>query len=242
MAGSITANERELIQQLLDDAEILEAPFVGGVPKPSATRAVFSPILRRWVAEGLVHQVQKLMRPEELQFEIFNSGPDVKLCKAGVYEHWMGMVMFDTLGVATGRLTENYRGPNAKPVRRMDPGKPVPHRVSDFVDQRIFFWKERFYTRQGIIKMHANMLGGVHLDFKRVDDEAHIKEIKNYFGFEIKGNNCQMLIGAEIERARSDVSRRSQVYDATELIVMDTAKIFARGISASKNALGKLLA
>lgn len=105
----------------------------------------------------------------------------------------------------------------------------------------MFFWKERFYTRQDIIKMHANMLGGVHFDFRRADDEAHIKEIKNYFGFEMKGNNYQMLVGNEIEVARSDVARRAKVYDATELIVMDSARIFAKGVDGSEKLLSKLL-
>lgn len=243
MVGAISANERELVQQLLDDVEILRAHFVVGIPKPSATRVVFSPVLRRWIAEGLIHQVQKLIRPETLLFETFNSGPDVKLCKAGIYEHWMGMVLFDTLGISTGRLTEGYRGPNAKAVHRGNerPDKPIPRRASNFIDQRMFFWKERFYTRQDIIKMHANMLGGVHFDFRRADDEAHIKEIKNYFGFEMKGNNYQMLVGNEIEVARSDVARRAKVYDATELIVMDSARIFAKGVDGSEKLLSKLL-
>jgi hypothetical protein len=52
--------------------------------------------------------------------------------------------------------------------------------------------------------MHANALGGVLFDFCKQDDEAHIKEIKNYFGFEVKGNNSQMLMGDSIAQGRAD--------------------------------------
>jgi len=82
--------------------------------------------------------------------------------------------------------------------------------------------------------MHANKLGGVHLDFRRKQDETHINEIKNYFGFEIIGNNHHMLVGDQIDQGRSDPARRQQIYDATELIAIDTGRIFADGINNSK--------
>jgi hypothetical protein len=90
--------------------------------------------------------------------------------------------------------------------------------------------------------MHANLLGGVHLDFRRGDDEEHINEIKNYFGFEIKPDTHQMLVGDEIAVARADPARRRNIYDATELVVLDTARIFAIAVRSSQALFQALLA
>ena len=46
-------NNRELIQQLLEDMRVIEDQFLGRDPKPSTIRTTFAPILRRWIAEGL---------------------------------------------------------------------------------------------------------------------------------------------------------------------------------------------
>ena len=96
----------------------------------------------------------------------------------------------------------------------------------------MLFWKGTFYTRLDILKWLANTLGGVHLDLKRTDAEVHIAEIKDSFGFEIKdtGNNYQMLVGKEIEQGRADRLRRPFIYNVTELIAIDTARIFVSGI------------
>jgi hypothetical protein len=58
----------------------------------------------------------------------------------------------------------------------------------------------------------------------------------------VKGNNNQMLVGDAIGIARADPARRQQVYDATELVAMDTARIFASGVRASEEAFVDLLA
>jgi len=43
-----------------------------------------------------------------------------------------------------------------------------------------------------------------------------------------------MLSGDSIEAGRADRQRRPFIYDATELIAMDTARIFAAGIKRSR--------
>jgi hypothetical protein len=157
----------------------------------------------------------------------------------------MGLVLFGAIGIAIAKVAPEYLGPDGKPTAQLDNGTnshPAPQKASTFFDQRMFLWKGQFYTRADVIKMHANALGGVHFDFRRTQDEAHINEIKNYFGFEVKGNNNQMLIGDEISVGRADPARRQQIYDATELIAMDTARIFASGIHASKQAFFARLA
>jgi hypothetical protein len=111
-----------------------------------------------------------------------------------------------------------------------------------FFGQKMFFWKGQFYTRADLIKMHANALGGVHLNFQRTRSETHIIELKNYFGYEVNGRNYQMMIGNEIAVGRADPDRRAQIYDATELVTMDTARIFARGVRKSEASFVALLA
>jgi hypothetical protein len=247
MNPNLTPDDRELIQQLLEDVGLLEAPFSMGIPKPAATRAIFTPILRRWVAEGLFYKAQKLILPNgPAVFPITSNAHAIKLCKAGVYEHWMGLVLFGTIGVAIAQVANKHLAPDGKPIAQLDDGsssaRPTPQRAKIFFDQKMLFWKGQFYTRADVIKMHANALGGVHFDFRKAQDEAHIKEIKNYFGFELKGNNNQMLVGDEIDLARADPARRQQVYDATELVAMDTARIFASGVRTSEEAFVDLLA
>jgi hypothetical protein len=158
----------------------------------------------------------------------------------------MGLVLFGTIGVAIAQVANKHLAPDGKPIAQLDDGsssaRPTPQRAKIFFDQKMFFWKGQFYTRADVIKMHANALGGVHFDFRKAQDEAHIKEIKNYFGFELKGNNNQMLVGDEIDLARADPARRQQVYDATELVAMDTARIFASGVRTSEEAFVDLLA
>lgn len=50
-----------------------------------------------------------------------------------------------------------------------------------------------------------------------------------------------MLVGKTIETGRADPQRRHAIYDATELITMDTARIFANGIRASRPVFVSLL-
>jgi hypothetical protein len=147
----------------------------------------------------------------------------------------MGVVQFGTVSVTVGQIAEKYLGSNGQPTIDLDSSmpKPAPQRASVFFEQRMFYWKGQFYTRTDVIKMHANALGGVHLDFRRKEDETHINEIKDYFGFEIKPHTRQMLVGKEISAARADPARRQFVYDATELVTMDTAAIFSAGVRAS---------
>jgi hypothetical protein len=89
--------------------------------------------------------------------------------------------------------------------------------------------------------MHANTLEDAHFDFKRAHAESHIIEIKNYIGFEIAGNDKKMLSGHEITEGRADLARRERIYDATEIVAIDTARIFASGVRASWDAFSALL-
>lgn len=231
-----TSDDRELIHQLLDDVSIIEAHFpLGGIPTPSLLRTCFAPILRRWIAEGVFFRAQKLILPTHVTFATTSNTRAMEQCGAGVYEHWMELMFFGTIGVSVSRKTAQHvhdvpERPDAAAL------EPTPKKAKKFFEQPMFFWKSDFYTREDVIKWHANKLGGVHLDFRRKEDEAHINEIKTHFGFELKGGLRAMLMGEEIERGRADRARRQSVYDATELIAMDTARIFASGIRGSEKA------
>jgi hypothetical protein len=188
-------------------------------------------------------KAQKLIAPDQIAFAIRSNPQAIKLCKAGVYKHWMAQLMFGTVGVAAAQLEAAYIGPDGRgTVSGGIDSAPAPQKPNIFFQQRMFFWKGRFYMREDVVKMHANTVGGVHLDFRKAADEAHIREIKNYLGFEVKGKNIRMLIGEEINELRADSTRRQSVYDATELVAIDTARIFASGIRAAEQAFRKLLA
>jgi hypothetical protein len=164
MNPPLTSDDRELIQQLLDDVGVVEDQFRIGLPKPSGTRTIFVPILRRWITETLFFTAQKLILPHQVAFPIRSHAHGIKLCKAGVYKYWMGLVEFGTLGVALGKRAQQHLGPDGKPTTQSQGNgyETAPQKASTFFDQRMFFWKRRFYTRADIIKKHTNLLGGVH--------------------------------------------------------------------------------
>jgi hypothetical protein len=211
--------------------------FAADQPKPVLIRSTFVPLLRKWIVEDGFFKAAKLVRPHAPTFEIVTIPNAIKLCKAGVYEHWMAMIQFGAIGVGTGLLTEIHR---ESPPVSLNPVKAL-HPAQSLFKQKMFFWKDRFYTRHDVVWIHANRLGGVHLDFRRKANETHIDEIKNYLGFEVQPHTYQMLIGRDIEVARADPARRDRIYDATELVAMDTARIFAKGISDSRRFFQEIL-
>jgi hypothetical protein len=243
MIPVLTADDRELINQLLEDVGILESQFVTRTPKPSAARAIFAPILRRWIAEGLFYKAQKLILPDRVRFSVTSDVQAIELCNSGSYEHWMGLIVFSNIGIAISQMTSEYlaRVEKDRSQLRNTNAHAELRDAKAFFRQKMFFWKEKFYTRTDVIKMQANALGGVHLDFDKPSVEKHIIEIKNYFGFEVKDKRYQSLVGQEIERGREDPLRRERIYDATELIAIDTARIFATGIRRSQAEFVALL-
>jgi hypothetical protein len=195
--------------------------------------------MRRWIVENGFFTAQKLITPTKIQFEVGINRDAEHLCELGYFEHWMAVVLFGKIGVAACQVEESW-------ISKPTPGRggefrQLPHPAKAFFNQKMFFWRGRFYTRNDVILMQARKLGGVHLDFRRADDEAHIDEIKNYFGFDREPKVSRMLMGAEIAAARSDPNRRPRIYDATELVTFDTARIFAAGIKSSSSLFEALL-
>jgi len=236
----LSAEDRELIQVLLDDVGVLESLLLGGPPSPQQARATFGPVLRRWIVEGLFHRVQKLANPHAIKFPLRSEAQSVKFCQAGIFVHWMGQIEIGTLGVGIRQVAPEYIPEQQKYGLRAT--EPAPQVARQFFGQKMFYWKGRFYTRADVITWLANRLGGAHLDFRRKDDETHIDELKNYFGVEVRGTHIDMLVGDGIARGRADAARRPRIYDAPEIIAIDTARIFAAGIRASEAQLAALLA
>ena len=237
---SLNSNEREMILQLFDDAEIIGSLFEGGgLPAPAITRVVFAPILRRWIVEDVFFRAQRLIQPHQVLFQTTSSDGAKSRCRDGMYEHWLEAVDF-------GNLRISVRLP-AKKYLNTDMGKDdVPQGAAvhgkAFFTQKMFYWDSHFYNREDLIKVHANTLGGVHFDYKRTENDPHIRAVRACLGFELKPSTVQMLMGEEIEQARADLQRRSLVYDAAEVITMDTARIFAAGVRASQAEFLRVLA
>jgi hypothetical protein len=239
---TISPDNRELVHQLLDDVAVMSGFFPR--PSPSQIRTTLTPILRRWIIEPTFFIAERLIRPNFVEFHFRTSPQEIKLAKAGIFEHWMAIIVFDTVGLGTSLVASKYREVDGTTKGNIDFGhrtSPIAHRANEFFRQKMFFWKENFYNRDDIIKWNANALGGVHLDFRRAAAEPHINEIKNYFGVELRPNNIQLLVGREISEARADPARRQNIYDAIELVVLDTARIFAKGVESSQASFQSLL-
>lgn len=243
-----TNDEQELIFQLLEDAVTLKRQFswdpisqVWDGPSPAITRASLTPILRRWISEGQFYRAQMLVQPHKVTFNIPNQGHDLKLCAAGVYEHWMGEVSYSGIGISAGLLAQKYRNNPHLIARPPSAPKASLHSAKEFFEQKMFFWKGRTYTRRDAITFLANTLGGVHLDLDKAKKFEHILALKNYLGFEVTGKNIQMLTGLQVEEARQDFLRRERVYDSMELLCLDTAKIFFEAVASSKEAFDSFI-
>lgn len=245
MPGPLSAADRELVFQLLDDVAIIGDAVTTIVPKPAAVRTVLVPILRRWIAEGLFFRAQKLILPYQVRFETYCDGESIECCKAMKLVHWMEVMAFGSVGVGIAQVAPEHIGPDGKPTfnrSKQDRAERIPHKPSDFFDQNILFWDGDFYSRADIIKLHANTLGGVHFDFKNPKTDMDWQTIKNYHGYEITGqNNVQILVSAEIQPAKDDPKRRQYVYDATEIVAIDTATTFVKGIRDAEDKFSALL-
>jgi hypothetical protein len=236
-------DDKELILQLLDDVALIEQALIG-IPTPSIVRTNFVPILRRWIVDGLFSsKVQKLILPNKISFDIHTQTNAINLCQSGCYEHWMGTINFGTIAVTTGLHAAKYLTKEGRPksINKESLMSPLPQYPNQFFKQKILFLKDKFYTREEIIKMLANTFGGVHLDLGNIQKQPDILKVKNYLGFKLTESGLQMLIGSEIDFLRNDPEQRPRVYDAIELIAIDTARIFVNGIQNAKILFTALL-
>jgi hypothetical protein len=154
----------------------------------------------------------------------------------------MGAIHFGS-GVTIGasQFAQKYID---NPKDRPEPRKPfiIKQKPKLFFEQQCFYWKEKFYTREDMIKFQANKLGGSHYDFDRNKKESHVEEIQNQFGviFEDTGN-ARILRPGELSTLRADPTTRDRVFDAIQLTVGETAAIFCRGVRSYEAKIRQIL-
>jgi hypothetical protein len=221
------ARDRELLFQLIEDVSIITTMVGEGMrPMPFAARAILGPMLRRWLSDGMIHKVQRLLRPTTLEFELRPMNEVVDACQAGKIENWMNYIQFDGVGISSLLPMPEYVGHTFGVGPKVADGT-----AAQFTQQKMLFLGGSFFTRSQILGLHANKRGGVHLDHRRLPDEGHIDEIAVHFGLEVlQDGNRQMHIGETILEAKFDPTRRPLTYDAYELVAIDTARLFSNGV------------
>jgi hypothetical protein len=92
-----------------------------------------------------------------------------------------------------------------------------------------------------VVQEHADKLGGAHFSVEKVDD--YVPALGKTFAVEcVAGTNDRnVLFGDSIQAARADPGRRQFVYDAIDLVTIDTARIFAEGVSRSADLFRVML-
>ena len=236
---TLKAEHKELLLQLFEDVNALERGIIVGLPSSDELRTLVTPILRRWMVDGVFHQVQRIL-PIPIMFEIYSRTDEVQACKAGAYKWWMGIVdcghkLMIGPGVRSGKFVEGqFQNRGLFKIKQ---------KAKLFFSQEAFWWKGQFYSRTDLIKFMANKLGGIHYDLDRNQSEGHIEEIQNHFAilYERAKNNIQIVSPPDIPKFRNDQDLRKNLYDAIQLNIGDTAFIFASGIRAVENDLRLLL-
>ena len=146
----ISADDRELVQQLIEDVNILSG-MIGPDrnPTPQAARAIVAPILRRWICEQLFYK-SRLVLPHKVQFAIFEFPVAVDNCRKGTYEHWIGLLSYNGVGISSMLPRKDLILPDGRttiPIPRDDGGRaPVARIGKKFFDQPMFYWQRRLYT------------------------------------------------------------------------------------------------
>jgi len=236
---ALLPEDRELVLQLLEDIDALERGRIIGLPSSDELRTTVTPILRRWIVDGIFFQIQRLL-PTPITFVSYSRTDAVKACKAGAYKWWMGLVdCGQNLMLGPGALSGKFVGNEIKNRGSFK----ITQKPKLFFSQEAFWWKGRFYSRSDLIKFSANKLGGVHYDLARNQSETHIEEIQNHFAilYEHEKRNILVVPPAEIPKYRADPILRRNLYDAIQLSVGDTAMIFCSGIRVAEKELRSLL-
>ena len=233
-AGKEESDIREIALVLIEDANTIMANFNGGVPEPKIIRAVFGPILRRWVHEGNFHIIQKHVGSKRINFRYRNSDSDIEEAQKKISPIWVGNLRFNDIGISMSAGAE--KAPN---VSNESP-KETSRKAKIFFKQpicRLVNGKE--YTRKDIVSFHANELGGAHLKMHKRQEQ----DLRSSLGFEISvdGKNIQAMLGDEIIKAKADPKRRHRIYDLADISLQDTAYVFAKGVLDNRRFIDALI-
>jgi len=154
----LSHDEKKLVETLLEDFVVLEK-IVGNVvpltPDPATIRTAITPMLRRWICDGDINKIQKLIN-SPIKFPTYTHTGDVKACKQGKLVHWIGMIGINQIYISTKLPTDIANPPNI--------AVPVAYHMNanDFCQQKMMFFNGKFFTRSDIISYAANKMGGTH--------------------------------------------------------------------------------
>ena len=228
---------RELILLLIEDANNLEELVSSRSPSPSLIRSTIGPILRRWICDGDFNIVQKALRPNIIRFSarLVSSNEKFNL-NSSLYGLWIGPISFSDvvlrLAVPTSEIAV-LKPAGSSQINRMTSQR--------FFKQKVCLINGKIFTRLDILRFFANELGGTHFDYSKLTHDQAKQSLRNTVGYEVgQTGDIQMLMGAQITEAKADLQRRPAIYDLTDLIVLDTACIFARGITNNLEELREL--
>lgn len=222
--SEISLTVSETMAQLIEDAQLINKSFISGVPDPSEIRAVISPILRRQIVDQCFFQIQKHLNGKQIMFDHLSIKGSRKTLRGTKEGSWMGCMTFSHAGISfsSGGI-------------ELGQSERVTSKAKDFFSQTVLYVNGKAYKRSEVVKLYANNLGGTHASLHRKYD----RHLRQTFGLEVKSseNNIQMMLGPSILEAKKDLKRRPFIYDASDIIVQDTALTFSRSVLNHQNLI-----
>ena len=224
----------EIASILIEDAETIMESFNNGVPEAKVIRSVFGPILRRWIVEGNFNIVQRYVKPGRISFSYNHSSSCIKNLKKKIYPIWFGNLQFGDIGVSMTMGESLDARKKTFPSKGM---KVVKTKATEYFNQPVCHLDGKTFKRRDVVKLHANELGGAHLQLYKRDQQR----LRETVGFEVKSiGNIQVMLGKEILVAKSDPKRRPTIYDAADLVLQDTAYVFAMSVLNKRSIIEPL--
>ncbi len=230
--------EEERILSLLEDADKLNKLLAGAKPDVTNIRALGGVILRKWLLNNEIKRVVDRLQGRELKIEhISNSTAEANL-RNGRYGLWVGNFSFNDIVL-------QVEVPATEGEARLIKSGCSEQKLSSFKNfkkQRVCHVLGKTFTRQEVINFHANQLGGAHFDPDKVASRPTLKRLRETVGYEVnETGNIKMRLGSEILVAKKDPSRRQDIYDLADLIVLDAAKRFSSCILNEADQLRSLI-
>lgn len=239
----MSAYNRELVQQLLEDTNLIEMSLSSNVPSPATIRALFGPILRKWVSGNDFHKVVNLLpSPSEVKFESIYNTECIAACKTGLFKVWMETVAVNGKMFA---ITKSFRSEDDIKQREyfyyIINNHRVPMSPKEFFQQPVFFWNSKFHYRDDMIRFFSNAQGGTHFSPKQSQDNIDILEIMDFFAASVSDEETKFYYEFNVRSLKSQVETRRYVYDYLHILTLDTAKTFAMSIRKNRPKFFRLL-
>jgi hypothetical protein len=236
------SQEKELLLQLLEDVAMMETKEDTPFPSSDQLRNNFAPSLRRWIVEGMFFQVQKILGAK-INFSFYSHVDGVRACEVGCYKNWLGLINAGGgIIISPCHLSEKHqnRHDQIPPQRK---AFKIEEKAQRFFEQPCCLWEGQMYKRKDFLIFLANKLGGVHYEMDRNRSEKHIDDIRNFFAVRhnLKARQIEIVPPGEIPNLRADAEARPFLYDAVQMVVGDTGKIFCQGIRKVQSKIEAVL-